>query len=194
MWCWMMAERAFLDNALQGIIISISFAFLVLLVATFNVIQAAVSILCIVFIVSSVISIMVFCGWELGVAESVAVVILIGFSVDYVVHLAAHYIHSAHSHRHQRIQEALQEMGISIFSGAVTTFGSGLFLFFATITVFFKFAILIISTITFSLIYSMLFFTSLMHICGPQGHTGSLGFVFNFCNKCRKKEGSKEQE
>jgi len=194
MWCWMMAERAFLDNAVQGIIISITFAFFVLLFATFNVIQAVFSIICISLIVTSVISIMVFCGWELGVSESVAVVILIGFSVDYVVHLASHYIRSAHSNRYDRVQEALQEIGISIFSGAVTTFGAGIFLFFATIIVFYKFAIMIVSTITFSLIYSMLFFAAIMHVCGPQGHTGSLSCVFRICKKGNNKIGNDEQE
>ena len=91
MWCWMITERAFLKGAIQGIIISITFSAFVLLLATFNWIQALVCILCIASIVTSVTSLMVFQGWELGVSESVGVVILIGFSVDYVVHISKHY-------------------------------------------------------------------------------------------------------
>jgi len=45
---------------------------------------------------------MVFLGWELGVAESMGIVILIGFSVDYVVHLSSHYSHSPHPKRAER--------------------------------------------------------------------------------------------
>jgi len=39
----------------------------------------------------SVICIMVLNGWEMGVSESIGVVLLIGLSVDYVVHLASHF-------------------------------------------------------------------------------------------------------
>ena len=56
-------------------------------------------------------------------------VILIGFSVDYVVHLSSDYTHSAHFSRHDKMQQSYEEMGISILSGCITTFGSGAFLF-----------------------------------------------------------------
>ena len=42
----------------------------------------------------SVVAIMQMKGWALGTAESISVVILIGFSVDYVIHLSADYTHS----------------------------------------------------------------------------------------------------
>jgi len=185
LWCWMMTERAFLRGAIQGIIISITFAFVVLLFATFNLIVGVISILSIGFIVTSVISVMIFAGWELGVSESVAVVILIGFSVDYVVHLASHYVHSPHHKRKDRMHESLAEMGVSIFSGAVTTFGAGIFLFGAVIIIFTKFAVLIVSTILFSLVYAMLFFSSVMFSIGPEGETGSLKRVFRMCGICK---------
>lgn len=41
-------------------------------------------------------------GWEFGVAESITVVILIGFSVDYVVHLANHYVESSYDDKFTR--------------------------------------------------------------------------------------------
>lgn len=125
----MMSERAFLQNALQGIALSGAFAFVFVMLATMNWIQALITIMCVAFIVTSVIAVMVFAGWELGVSESVAVVILIGFSVDYVVHISKHYQESAFTGRYDRIRESLKEMGISIVSGAITTFGSGIFLF-----------------------------------------------------------------
>lgn len=33
-------------------------------------------------------------GMQLGVSESIAIVVLIGFSVDYIIHLSADYMHS----------------------------------------------------------------------------------------------------
>lgn len=89
-----------------------------------------------IFVVTGVIALMVLSGWELGVIESVATVIVIGFSVDYVVHLAAHYVHSPLHQRNDRAKDSISAMGISIFSGAVTTMGSGVFLFGGTLVFF----------------------------------------------------------
>ena len=46
-------------------------------------------------VIVSVLAVMQIQGWEIGISESIAMVILIGFSVDYVVHLSADYMHSA---------------------------------------------------------------------------------------------------
>lgn len=88
-------------------------------------------------------------------------------AVDYVVHLANHYVESTHSDKYTRMQESLREIGISIISGAVTTLGAGLVLFFCTIKLYTKFAVLIVSTISFSLLFSMFFFAAMMHAFGP---------------------------
>ena len=93
-WCFMASEHAFFKGALQGMGISVSLAFIIMLIATRNFIVALYAIISVIFIVANITAIMVIVGWELGVPESVATVIVIGFSVDYVVHLAAHYVHS----------------------------------------------------------------------------------------------------
>ena len=72
---------------------------------------------------------MVLKGWALGTAESISVIILIGFSVDYVIHLSADYMHSPQQSRHEKMKQSYTEMGASITSGAITTFGSGVFLY-----------------------------------------------------------------
>lgn len=129
---------------------------------------AFLAIVSVAIVVFSVVAIMVLKGWELGVSESIAVVILIGLSVDYVVHLAQDYKHSAATHRSTRTKQALQEMGVSIFSGSVTTFLSGLALFGGKIITFQKFALIICSTIIFSFATAMLFFVAVLHTMGPQ--------------------------
>jgi predicted RND superfamily exporter protein len=42
-------------------------------------------------------AIMVLNGWEFGISESTGIVVVIGLSVDYVVHLSAAYMHSPFS-------------------------------------------------------------------------------------------------
>ena len=128
-WTWMPSEVAFYESAISGIFMSMFFAFIILCVATRNLTQSIISIFCVITIVVSVVSIMVMKGWALGTTESISVVIIIGFSVDYVIHLSADYMHSPQKSRHDKMQQAYSEMGTSITAGAITTFGSGFFLF-----------------------------------------------------------------
>lgn len=193
-WCMLVTEQEFVIGAYQGIAISLAFAFVVLLLSTMNILTALYSVISIGGIIVSVIALMEMLGWTLGVIESVAVVILIGFSVDYVVHLANHYVESPFPDRFRRMKEALQGIGISIFSGAATTFGCGFFLFFATTIFFQKFAVLITSTILLSLFYSLVVFTAINHWIGPQNKVGDFRYyvinpiVRKLKEKCCKKK------
>lgn len=100
----MESERAFLASATTGMTAAIGFSFVILLIATGNLLLSLLAILCVAVVILSVVAIMVFKGWELGVSESVAVVIMIGLAVDYVVHLAADYKHSVKVSRSDKIK------------------------------------------------------------------------------------------
>ena len=41
--------------------------------------------------------------WDIGVSESLSMVIMIGFSVDYVVHLSSEYMHSVQQSRNGKM-------------------------------------------------------------------------------------------
>jgi predicted RND superfamily exporter protein len=139
----------------------------ILNIATLNIVISFFAVLSIFSIILSVMAVIGMFGWEFGISESISVVLVVGFSVDYTVHLGSHYIHSPYEDRYQRSKFALFEMGISILGGAITTIGSGVFLMPCVIIIFHKMAIMIISTIMFSLFYSLIFFVTLTHICGP---------------------------
>lgn len=70
------------------------FASIVLLIATHNIFVTIYSVITIACIISSVIGIIHLIGWRLGVSESLATDFFVGFSVDYVVHVAHQYIES----------------------------------------------------------------------------------------------------
>ena len=117
----------------------------------------------------------------MGVGESIGTIMVIGFSVDYVVHLAAHYVHSAAITRFPRTTESLGEMGISIFSGAMTTIGSASFLFGGAMNIFKKFAFILTTTCAIALLFSLVYFIALSHGFGPEGRTGNLGRIIRMC-------------
>jgi predicted RND superfamily exporter protein len=138
-------------------------------------------------------------GYSLGIGESVAGVIVIGYSVDYVVHLAHMYEEAPKfgcTTRHQRASFAIENMGGTVFAGAVTTAGAGVIMFLCFSTFFHKMAILISMTIVYSFFFSLGLFTSLLFLIGPEGHSGDLAYYWNLVEaKCRgRKVGASSTE
>ena len=117
-------------NVFVGFAICFPCAYIVLLAATRNVATASIAIISVMGIVASVLGLCKWAmGWGLGIGESIAAVIVIGVSVDYVVHLSHVYVDAGHRNpplnsRAERVTFALTSMGATVFSGAVTTFGT----------------------------------------------------------------------
>jgi multidrug efflux pump subunit AcrB len=99
---------------------------------------------------------------------------VVGLSVDYVVHLAEGYIELEGGNRLQRTKHALGHVGISVISGACSTLGAAVFMFGGKIIFFMQFGIFIFVTIGFSTLYSLLFFSTVLTLIGPQGNHGSI--------------------
>ncbi|KAA0146198.1 hypothetical protein FNF31_07845 [Cafeteria roenbergensis] len=174
-WAWMQTERALVTNALQGIAIAVSVALVVLVVSTDSIPVGVFATVTIAGIVLSVLATMVALGWELGTTESVSSVILIGYSVDYAVHLANAYQEAGDFHhdgtrktRLDRTRSALTEYGVSIIAGAVTTFGAGVFLRGGTIMFFQKFSVLIMASIAYSLVWALTFLPAVLMVLAPE--------------------------
>ena len=74
----MPTESSFVTSAFYGIITAMLFAFIILMIATFNIIQSLLSILCVSTIIVSVLAIMKLFGWQMGISESISIVLLIG--------------------------------------------------------------------------------------------------------------------
>merc|ERR1719267_117515 len=78
-WLWMRTELALVEGLVLGLAICFPIALMVLMMATRNFIISFFATSSIGFIVLG------FCrlnGWDLGIAESIAGIIVIGFSVD----------------------------------------------------------------------------------------------------------------
>mmetsp|Transcript_63460 Transcript_63460/g.112838 ORF Transcript_63460/g.112838 Transcript_63460/m.112838 type:complete len:997 (+) Transcript_63460:62-3052(+) len=161
-----------------GCLIAMPVAFVVLLVATKNIV---ISLYSVVAVASIVVSVLGFCksvmDWDLGTGEAVAGVIVIGYSVDYTLHLSHMYCEaSQHGHvtRAARTEFAVRNMGSTVFAGAATTFAAGGIMFVCYIRFFYKMAVLISITIFYSLLFSMGMVNGLLMIAGPQGNFGNL--------------------
>jgi len=156
-------------------------AFIVLVFATSNLLVSVYAIVSIGFIVANVLGVVKWNGGALGIAEAVAGVIVIGFSVDYVIHLGHMFVEATHSEglrgRLQRFVYAAENMAATVMAGAVTTFGAALPLFACQLTFFPKMAMLMTTTIGFSLLFSMGFFMGMCLLVGPVGRFADLDWI-----------------
>ena len=159
---------------MNGIIIGLCLALVILVVATTNLAVGVIATLIIALITCSVLGVINMIGWKLGPLESLNLTLVVGLAVDYVVHLAEGYMELKHETKEAKVQSTLSHVGISVLSGACTTLGASIFLLFAKILFFFQFGIFIFCTIGFSVMYSLFFFPSVMALIGPENETGSI--------------------
>jgi len=190
----MITELKLVETMYQGLYISITFCVIALTIATMNILQAFWSTLTIGLIIINTMGMVAYREWELGSAESVGVVVCVGFAVDYVVHLAAHFVHSKAKDRNTRVRESLREVGISIMSGSVTTVAATATLFLCVLVLFAKFATLVIFTILLSSFYSLAFFAAICHTFGPMGNVGNIQFLYEMIKDKLKKHYQDQQE
>eukprot|EP00227_Mantoniella_beaufortii_P017292 CAMPEP_0197575398 /NCGR_PEP_ID=MMETSP1326-20131121/809_1 /TAXON_ID=1155430 /ORGANISM="Genus nov. species nov., Strain RCC2288" /LENGTH=1027 /DNA_ID=CAMNT_0043138157 /DNA_START=288 /DNA_END=3371 /DNA_ORIENTATION=+ len=184
-WLWSLTSLQLMQNVYNGLSVCFPMVFVVLTLSTSNVLLALYSTITIAGIVTSVIGIGVggIMGWDLGITEAIATVIVIGFSVDYCVHLANAYIESGAEDRETRTRIALTTMGISVTAGAITTIVAGAFLGLCILTFFVKFSFLICWTIICSYVWAVVFFGALCITAGPSGKFGDVSFITKYL-KC----------
>jgi len=181
-WAWRWTETGYAISAINGISIALPLAFASLLVSTWNWSMAVMATVSITGVMSCTSATIVLLGWNLGVPESLAIIITIGLSVDFVVHLANEYIHVPTMNRKIRVTNSLYRMGISVLSGSFSTFLSGAFLIPAKARLYFKFGILIVCTVIYSTLWALLFFMAVLSQMGPKKGLGSsLDRMFNVC-------------
>ena len=191
------------SSAVWGIVVGLSCALPILIVATGNIFTGLLATFSICCVITCVIGVIPMAGLKLGVGstdlyienlkfstlisqmlESLNLVLVVGLSVDYVVHLAEGYSRSLHTDRLGRLHDMLEEVGISVASGAFTTLGASFFLLFAQILFFTQFGVFMFSTIGLSLLFACIFFSTLMGIIGPQNEVGSLKPLYRAIAKC----------
>merc|ERR1712193_108858 len=173
MWVWMHTQTVFVSSALTGMMTGAALAFVVVLLATQQILVAFASVFTILGVLASVLGAMVALGWELGTIESVCLTILAGFSVDYVVHLAHAFVHAEKKERSEKVQSALDEIGVSVLGGMLTSASAAIALMMCQLQFFHKFGVFLILTVSISWIWANVGFMASMAFFGPDDSTPS---------------------
>jgi hypothetical protein len=102
LWCIAFLSQSLYQNGMQGFIFSLIFAFVILFGMTLNIIVTIFSVISIAGILVSILALIGMMGWPMGISESLAMIIFVGMSVDYVVHIAHNYVESLLQTRKER--------------------------------------------------------------------------------------------
>merc|ERR1712193_563809 len=167
MWVWMHTQTVFVSSAITGMITGTVLAFVVVLLATQQILVAFASMFTIVGILASVLGAMVALGWELGTIESICLTILAGFSVDYVVHLAHSFVQAEKKERSEKVRSAFDEIGVSVLGGMLTSASAAIALMICQLQFFYKFGVFLMLTVSISWIWANMAFMATMSVCGP---------------------------
>ncbi|KAI0208212.1 hypothetical protein LSAT2_007121 [Lamellibrachia satsuma] len=174
LWHWLTLQKTLLTTALTGLGVGLGIALPILIFATANVITGLLATCSIILSTLSVVAVIPLGGWKLGLMESINLTLVVGLSVDYVVHLAEGYSRSSHSKRLGRLHDSLAQVGVSVLSGACTTIGGSAFLLLAEIILFMQFGVFMFATILFSIVFALGFFSTTLGIFGPEDDRGSI--------------------
>ena len=168
-------EDSFSATLLTGLAISFPVAFGVLLLSTGSFRSASFAITTVGCIVVSVLGgARFYFQWDLGVAESISGVLVVGFSVDYTLHLGHMYMEANHLRsREDKTSFALTYMGGTILAGALTSLICAGSLSLGCLATFRKMASLFAFTVISSVMYSFFFFAPLCALWGPEGNIPS---------------------
>ena len=184
-WSRMRVELAFISGTIKSIAISVVTVALTILLFTHNLWLMMYTIICIMMIVVCLLGLFVIFGFSLGAMEAISVPLVVGLSVDYMLHLAHAYNHAGEidksdpthqpvSDRIARMKSALLTIGPSVVSAAVTTCGSMLVLIFCQIHLFKEIGIIVSSTLLLGIYFSMCVFAVLCLIAGPEKQQGNI--------------------
>ncbi|KAJ9455055.1 Protein dispatched [Diplonema papillatum] len=207
MWMRMHVQKVLVNGAFQGTFISLGLAAFFVLVSTLNFLVSLFVVLELVGAVGCVMGFIYYAGWEMGMIESVSVTLLVGISVDYVVHYAIHYAHvkppgasvlalatPGATERKYRVYRTVIEMGPTVLGGAATSCGAAMVLFCTWVQFFYKFGAIFLATIVFSFIWALFFFLPMLSYFGPQGTFASLRPLLRRCLPCLAKDDDAPDE
>jgi predicted RND superfamily exporter protein len=169
---WYDTNGQMLQTAYSAAGIALGCAAAVILFSSRSLLLTVFSTLTIGYVLTSVTATLVALGWTLGFLEAICFAILIGVSVDFVIHFShAYSILEGAVSRSRRTKYALIKMGPSILATAATTILSAVIMLFTVITFFQKFALILFLTVIQASVGSFILFLTMADCLGPSNPT-----------------------
>merc|ERR1711871_353905 len=168
-WMQMQTDLVMQRASFLGLGVSCAFVLVIMTVATMNWLLALMVTITIIFIIVCCMGFM-FVAFEgtYGFMEAICVTICIGFSIDFVAHLAIAYNEAKGGTRYERTRKALGDLGISVTGACITTFGASIFVIPNRMVPFRKMGLFICFDIFMSLCFAVGLFSTMLVQFGPM--------------------------
>ncbi|KAK2145475.1 hypothetical protein LSH36_679g01017 [Paralvinella palmiformis] len=159
-------------SILKNTLLSVGVAVIGMLFIALMFIPHPISITCVtitmVTIVLGMFGFMSFWNVELSSITNVQIVLSVGFSVDFTVHISHAFMTATGKNRNERVIAALEKVGIPILNGAFSSIVGVLILAFANSYVFRSFFKTMVLVITLGLGHSLLLLPVMLSFIGPR--------------------------
>jgi predicted RND superfamily exporter protein len=178
-WALLDTEAELMTNAWSALGASLFCAFFVVLVAAQSATLAFLATVSVGAVAASFVAFLVMNGWRMGVAESTCVTVLVGLSLDYVLHVAGAYAEAPEEtlcDKRARAFWATTATLKSVFAGASTTVAAASFLLFKCDASFFKtFGAFVLWTASVSSVFASVVFPATCALWGPEARRADGG-------------------
>eukprot|EP00930_Biecheleria_cincta_P083823 TRINITY_DN73331_c0_g1_i1.p1 TRINITY_DN73331_c0_g1~~TRINITY_DN73331_c0_g1_i1.p1 ORF type:complete len:364 (-),score=41.97 TRINITY_DN73331_c0_g1_i1:15-1061(-) len=182
-WASMDLESQVLSSTIGAFALSIVSCLVAVVLFTQNIIVAmfvTINILLVVCLIAG--TILNILAYEFGAIEAMGATIFVGLGVDYCLHLAHGYHEAPGDTPKAKMMHALVILGPSIAGGALTTIAGCAFLLPCRMILFRKLGAFLLSNAVYSVIYTFVFLTPILFICGPVGVAGTI-----YCFPCLRR-------
>uniref|UniRef100_A0A914ZMD5 SSD domain-containing protein n=1 Tax=Parascaris univalens TaxID=6257 RepID=A0A914ZMD5_PARUN len=157
-----------LDCLLNGtaisVLISLFVSTLVIILSTFHLIISIAAIFSIAVVVALTLGIVLWCGWTINVVEATIIVLTIGLSFDYSLHVAVGFKLS----RNSDFKDVSSTVGVPISLAALSSFLAGLALICAHTQAFFEISVFLMLTTSLSILIAIFLLPSILTIALRQ--------------------------
>jgi len=164
----MAVELEFVHGTLYACAIATLCAFLAIVFFVQNLAISFYATAIILGMLACMVATMVASGKGLGVVEALSIAIMVGMSVDYVIHLAHAYNHSALVGTFARSRSALLARGRSVVGAGFTTAGASIILLFCNVQLFPAFGKILLTLTSLSLLFALVGLSVVLMIFGPS--------------------------
>ena len=167
LWARIEMDEALLSGATYTPVLS--FAVTVLLTATFFLDLCVISSisLCVLCTTASLYVVFLVTGWNIGPLEGLCTTMMIGLSVDYVLHMCIAFTSQEEQDRPERLKHMLREMSCTVLGSAVTTAGSASVLLFCTVPLFVKIGAIVVCNSVSGALVAVTLLPALLSVAGP---------------------------
>ncbi|XP_066915627.1 patched domain-containing protein 3-like [Clytia hemisphaerica] len=132
-----------------------------------NLVASLLVVACVAFSLIEIAAFMGFWGLTIDTVTTIILVIAIGLTVDYSVHIAHGFMASRAGDRNQRMTEALYEVGPAVFHGGFSTFLAFALLSASQSYVFLTFFKVFFLVVIFGMFHGMVFLPVMLSLIGP---------------------------